>query len=84
MTPDELGYYRNLLALEVDDEIEWCLRPSSATVPTMHGVITALYPDGKYPYLGIENAFMMVRGHSGQRFSVLYTNPTIRKLETDK
>ena len=84
MTLDELRYYRNMIALEVDDQIEWRIRPMSKTSPMMTGVIAAMYPDGKEPYFGIANAFIMVRGHSGQRYSVLYTNPTLKKLETDK
>lgn len=84
MTPEELRYYRNMIALEVDDEVEWRIRPISATSPLMRGVITAMYPDGKDPYFGIANAFIMVRGRSNQRYSVLYTNPTLKKLETDK
>ena len=84
MSPRELRYYRNMIALEVDDEVEWRIRPTSATSPLMRGVITAMYPDGKDPYFGIANAFMMVRGHLGRRYSVLYTNPTLKKLETDK
>ncbi len=78
MSPRELRYYRNMIALEVDDEVEWRINPRNPTSFLMRGVITAMYPDEK------ANAFIIVRGRSGQRYSVLYTNPTLKKLETDK
>ncbi len=84
MSPEELRYYRNMIALEVDDEVEWRINPRNPTSPLMRGVITAMYPEGKDPYFGIANAFIMIRDRSGQRYSVLYTNPTLTKLETDK
>ena len=87
MSLDELRYYRNLLALKVDDEVEWRINQRNPTSPLMRGTIIDIYPEGKGQYTGIQHAFITVfsaRGGPRLNYSVLLTNPTLKKLETDK
>ena len=89
MTLDELRYYRNLLALEVGDEVEWCCKTSSHKhhrCSMLRGTTIAIYPEGKGQHIGMQHAFLVVFSTRGPplNYSVALTNPTLKKLETDK
>ncbi len=82
MTPEELRYYRNLLTIEVDDTVEWCIRPYTNS-GFLRGTVAAIFSNGKGQYTGMANAFITVNVQM-VRCSVSLLNPTLKKLETDK
>ena len=55
---------RENMKYKVGDKIKWHIRPEATYLhdkPKMEGMIISVFPDGKSPYVGKHNAFMMVK-----------------------